>query len=357
MKKVYYLVLCLFIFNETASAQIGGKNSYKYLAIPSSARATMLGGSYNSIYDNDASLAVQNPASLNPEMSKFMSLNYMAYYGGVTFGNFNYIHDFKPATFQFGATYVNYGELPRYDVYGDQVGLMTANEIALNVGAGKSYKNNYKFGANAKFLVSQLGEYNSVGMAFDLAAMYVDTARMLNVSFNVTNIGFQFKTFREDNQELLPVDVQLSFSKRLKHVPFRFIVTAHHLYTWDIRYDNPNNTQQGTNLLGEEEEPNSAIQVIDNIAKHLTFGMEIYIAKIITVGAAYNHLRRSELVTPDVTGMAGFSFGFGLKINRFHLQYGFAKYALPQSANHLTLNVDLGKSVKYKRRKQKNKEL
>lgn len=358
MKKVYYLILCLFIFNETVSAQIGGKNSYKYLAIPSSARATMLGGSYNSIYDNDASLASKNPAILNPEMTKNMSMSYMAYYGGVTYGNFNYIQDFKPATFQFGATYVNYGQLRMYDVYGNREGLMTANEVALNVGAGKSYKDKYKFGANAKFLVSQLGAYSSVGMAFDIAAMYVDTAHLLNISFNVTNVGFQFKTFRDGNQELLPVDVQLSISKRLKHVPFRFILTAHHLYTWDIRYDNPDNVQQSTNLLGEEEEETgSAIKVVDNIAKHLTFGAEIYIGKIITLGVAYNHLRRSELVTPDATGLAGFSFGFGLKVNRFELQYGFAKYTLPQSVNHLTLNIDLAKSVKYKKRKVKNTEL
>lgn len=358
MKQIYYLILCVFVLNETVNAQIGGQNSFKYLAIPSSARATTMGGSYNSIFDNDASLAAQNPATLNPEMTKNMSLNYIAYYGGVTYGNFNYIHDLKPATFQFGATYVNYGELKRYDIYGDQIGLMSANEVALNVGAGKSYKDKYKFGANAKFLVSQLGDYSSVGMAFDLAAMYVDTAHLLNVSFNVTNLGFQFKTYQKNNQELLPVDVQLSVSKRLKHVPFRFILTAHHLYTWDIRYDNPNNTQQNTNLLGEEEkEPNGAVKVIDNIAKHLIIGAEVYIAKIITVGAAYNHLRRSELVTPDITGLAGFSFGFGLKINRFQLQYGFAKYALPQSINHITLNVDLGKSVKYKRRKPKKEKL
>ncbi len=358
MKKVYYLVLCLFIFNETITAQIGGKNTYKYLAIPSSARATMLGGSYNSIYDNDVSLAYKNPATLNAAMTKSMSLNYIAYYGGITYGNFNYIHDFKPATFQFGATYVNYGQLRNYNIYGDQQGLMVANEVALNVGAGKSYKDKYKFGANAKFLVSQFGEYNSVGMAFDLAVMYVDTARLVNISFNVTNLGFQFKTFTKGNQELLPVDVQLSISKRLKHVPFRFILTAHHLYTWDIRYDNPNNIQQSTNLLGEEAaETNSAVKVVDNIAKHLTFGAEIYMGKVITLGVAYNHLKRSELVTPDVIGLAGFSFGFGLKINRFQLQYGFAKYALPQSVNHLTLNIDLGKSIKYKKRKAKKENL
>lgn len=351
------ILLFVLLFPFYAKAQIGGKNVYKFLSIPSSARATTMGGSYNSIYDNDVSLASQNPALLNPLMDKNMSLNYMFYYGGTNYASFNYAHDFKPATFQFGATYLNYGDLKRYDIYGEQIGLITANDMAIHVGAGTSYMDKYKFGANTKLILSQLGDYTSVGMAFDLAAMWTDTAHLLNVSFNVTNLGFQFKTYRKDNQEFLPLDIQLSISKRLKFVPFRFILTAHHLYTWDIRYDNPN-AQQQTSLFGEADpEADPAVKVIDNIAKHLTFGAEIYLGKIITLGVAYNHLRRSELVIPSFTGLAGFSFGFGVHIKRFTIQYGFAKYALPQSVNHITLNVDLGQSIKYKKRKQKIKKI
>lgn len=358
MKKTLLISLLLIIFANVNYAQIGGKNAFKFLTIPSSARATMVGGTYNSVFDNDVSLASKNPATLNPSMSKLMSVNYINYYSDINYGNFNYVHDFKPATFQFGATYLNYGDLPKYDVYGKQIGLMTTNQVALNVGAGKSYHDKYKFGANAKVIVSQFSEYTSVGMAFDLAAIWTDTAHLLNVSLNVTNLGFQLKTYRKDNQEFLPLDVQLSISKRLKHMPFRFILTAHHLYTWDIRYDNPNNQAQSTNSLGGEvKKVDPAVKVLDNIAKHLIFGGELYLGKIITVGIGYNHLRRSELAIPNVTGLSGFSFGFGVKINRFTLQYGFAKYALPQSVNHLTLNINLGKRIKIKRRKKPSKAI
>jgi len=349
LKKLNLLFLFIAI-SFFSYSQVGGKNVFKFLAMPNSARATSLGGSFNSIYDNDVSLAVQNPAMLNPAMAKQMSLNYMIYYGGISYGNFNYVHNLKPATFQFGATYINYGKLPTYDPYGNQTGLMVANEVALNVGAGKSYKDKYKFGANAKLIYSQLGitknvNYNSLGMAFDLAAMIVDTTHLLNFSFNITNLGFQFKTYRKNNQEFLPLDIQLSLSKRLKHVPFRFIVTAHHLYTWDIRYDNPN-IKENTTLFGDEpQETKPAVKVVDNIFRHLTFGGEIYIGKLITLDVAYNHQRRAELVIPSATGLAGFSFGFGLHIKRFTLHYGIAKYALPQSVNHLTLNVNFGETL------------
>ena len=356
MKKILLITLVSFsIFIETFS-QVGGQNTYKFLSIPTSARATTVGGSYNSIYDNDVSLATQNPATLNPDMHKNMSMNYIAYYSGINFGNFNYVHKFKPATLQFGATFINYGKNPRYNIYGEQTGLSQANEVSLNVGAGKSYKDKYKFGANSKLIFSQLADHTSVGMAFDLAAMWTDTAHLVNVSFNVTNLGFQFKPYDNKTQEFLPLDVQLSISKRLKHVPFRIILTAHHLYTWDVYYDNPNNGNQNTNLFGEEKPKVSpAVKVIDNIARHLTLGGEIYIGKIITLGVGYNHLRRAELAIPSQTGLAGFSFGFGLKVKRFTLQYGFAKYALPQSVNHLTLNVNLGESIKFKKRKKKIK--
>ena len=329
--------------------------------MPSSARASSQGGSFNSIYDNDVALAAQNPAILNPSMSKKMALNYMMYYGGVSYGNLNFIKDYKPATFQFGASYINYGKLPRYNFYGSQVGLMSANEIALNAGAGKSYKDKYKFGANAKFIYSQLGStkavnYNSIGMAIDLAAMIVDTSRLLTFSFNITNLGFQFKSYRKSNREHLPLDVQLSVSKRLRHVPFRFIVTAHHLYSWDVRYDNPN-IQENSTLFGDSaKEKSSTSKVIDNVFRHLTFGGEMYIGKIITLDVAYNHMRRRELAIPTAKGMTGFSFGFGLKLKRFSLHYALAKYALPQSVNHLTLNINVVNGIKFRKRKKKSKD-
>lgn len=351
MKKIVIFIF-LFSFITEVSAQVRGQNVYKFLAIPTSARATTFGGSYNSIYDNDASLAVQNPATLNPKMHKNLSMSYIPYFGGVSFGNFNYVHDFKPATFQFGATYLNYGKLQQYDEYGTQTGLMIANDVVLQAGAGRSYKDRYKFGANSKLIVSQLGGYSSVGLAFDIAAMYVDTAHNINVSFNVNNLGFQMKQYRKGAQELLPIDVQLSFSHRLKHVPFRFIITAHHLYQWDIRYDDPNVVPQSTSIFNDTKEVKPAVKVIDNIARHLTIGGEIYIGKIITLGMAYNHMRRAELALPSYGGLAGLSFGMGLHVNRFSLEYGFAKYALPSSINHLTLNIDLGQNIKYKRKKK-----
>lgn len=360
MKK--YIAYCLLsvAFTFGLYAQNGNDFAYRFLSTSTSARATALGGTYNSIYDNDASLAYQNPATLNPKLHKYMSLSYIPYFAGISFGNFNYIHQIKKiATFQFGATYLNYGKLPTYDEYGEQTGLMIANDIALNVGAGRSYKDKYKFGVNAKLITSQLGGYSSVGMAFDLAAMYVDSARNICIALNVQNLGFQMKSYTKGKQEVLPVDVQLSFSHRLRFVPFRFIITAHHLYQWDVRYENPAVIQQqNSGTFGSNQntkETSTAVKVIDNIARHLIIGGEIYIGKIITLNFAYNHMRRAELAIPSYGGLAGFSVGATVKINRFTLEYGLAKYALPGSVNHITLNVNLGKHIKINRTKKAKK--
>ena len=346
-----FIVVSLFIFlSFPLFAQIGGDHAYKFLSIPTSARATTLGGPYNSIFDHDAALAFQNPALLNTQMHKNLSFGYIPYFAGISFGNVNYVHHFKPATFQFGASFLNYGKIKEYDIYGNETGLMSANDFVIQAGAGRDYLNKYKFGVNSKLIVSQLGSYSSVGMAFDLAAMWVDSAHNLNISFNVNNLGFQFKPYTKGNQEFLPVDVQLSFSHRLKYVPFRFIITAHHLYQWDVRYDNPNLQTQSSSIFEEEKEVKPAVKVIDNIARHFIIGGEIYIGKVVTLGFAYNHLRRAELAIPSFGGLAGFSFGMGLHVNRFKIQYGFAKYALPSSINHLTVQIDLAKSIKYKKK-------
>ena len=100
-------------------SQSGGKSTYEFLAIPTSARATALGGSYNNIYDGDAGLAISNPAMLQPAMHKNMSLSYSPYIAKTNYANLNYVHDLKLATFQFGTVYMNYGKQEEYDEFLD----------------------------------------------------------------------------------------------------------------------------------------------------------------------------------------------------------------------------------------------
>lgn len=138
----YLIILFLHFFWFTTDAQVGGKSAYEFLNIPVSARAASVGGVYNNVYDGDAGLSVNNPAMLQPTMHKHMSLTYLPYFAGTHFANFNYVHNFDFATFQFGAMLMNYGQMERFDEFGVNQGLFNVNDVAISAGAGKNYQKN-----------------------------------------------------------------------------------------------------------------------------------------------------------------------------------------------------------------------
>ena len=352
------LILIFFALTNFAFAQIGGSSTFQFLDMPVSARATSQGGIYNHLYENDAGLAFGMPAMLNSAMHKQLAISYLPYFAGSHSANLNYIHDFKRATFQFGTQFMNYGKLIQYDELGTAQGLFNASDVALVAGAGHSYKDKFKFGANAKLAVSQIESYTALGMAFDLSAMFVDTAKLFSASLIIRNLGFQLKAYTKGNQELMPTDIQVGLSKRFKHLPFRINLTGHNFTRWDVRYNDPNAVQTTITIFDDDanDGPGGAAVFFDNFMRHIIIGGEFQFGKAFNMGFAYNYHRRAELALQSKGGLAGFSFGFGLKINRIGIQYGMGKYTNAGAANHLTMNINLGQQIKIKQAPVKDVE-
>ena len=179
MKKILFIFLC---FTQFGWAQIGGRSTFHFLSNPVSARATSQGGIYNHLYANDAALAIANPAMLQPAMHKYMSLSYLPYFAGSHFANFSYVHDFKLATFQFGSSFMNYGKMFEYDELGNEQGLFNVSEVALYAGAGRSYQEKFKFGANAKLAYSQIESYSAFRILEHHPLSILDTLLHLSIA-------------------------------------------------------------------------------------------------------------------------------------------------------------------------------
>ncbi len=326
------------------SAQIGGGNTYEFLDLPASARLTGLGGNGIATVDDDLALAFQNPAALNPAMHGQMTLQNAFWFAKTNLSHLAYAYhvDTIKTTFFGGLQFADYGKFVAADVNGNQQGEFRANEYAFHVGAGRHLGGRTSVGATLKFIGSRLESYHSFGLALDLAATYQDTAKRVVVSAVLRNVGAQLSTYA-GKREPLPTDLQIGFSKRLRYLPFRFSIVAHHLTRWNIRYDDPN-APQPTSVLGDEppaEKPFA--EFVDNFFRHFVFSGEFLLGKRenLRIRFGYNHLRRAELTVPDTRSMGGISFGFGLKIKKFRLDYGFAGYHLGGSANHLGLSLDL----------------
>ena len=137
-------------------------------------------------------------------------------------------------------------------------------------------------------------------------------------------------------------DLQIAFSKRLEHLPFRFTITAQQLQKWYIRYDDPDRDVQ-VNFIGEVQEISGFSKGLDNFFRHFIFSGEFLIGarEQFRLRFAYNHLRKQEMRLSSFRSLAGFSLGFGFNIKKIKFDYGLGYYHLSGATNHLSLRMDL----------------
>ena len=77
-----------------------------------------------------------------------------------------------------------------------------------------------------------------------------------------------------------------------------------------------------THLLGKKT---LAIKFTQKLLPHFDIAGELSIGKFLQLRAGYNPQRRYELKV-DSLGMVGFSWGLGLKLSHFYINYGRATY-------------------------------
>lgn len=302
-----------------------------------------MGGDFISVLDDDPTLAFQNPSLLNPGMHNRLSVNFQDNVADITKGYAGFVHssDKLKTTFNAGIQFASYGEFTATDEIGNVTGVFDGDEYAFTIGAGRQYLDRFSYGANITFISSQLESYHSNGAALSLAGAYHDSARGFTATLMFKNVGSQFKTYTSGNKEPIPFDLQAGISKRLIHTPFLFSLVLHDLYRWDLRYDDPNATEQNTIVIDSSQQTGDKSYFVDNLFLHTIIGTEIYIGKNVRVSFAYNHQRRQELAVELRKGLSGFSFGAGIRINRFNISYGRAIYNIAGGVNHFSLGVNL----------------
>jgi hypothetical protein len=283
-------------------------------------------------------------------MSENLVINYIDYFAGINYGYTAYARNFKKyGTFAAGLHYINYGKFIQADPTGKITGTFKAFELALNLFWSKPIIDSMlTVGVNLKPIYSQLETYKSFGLAFDLGANYQSRNELFSASLVIKNVGTQIKPYVKGNYEPLPLDIQLGFSQKLEHAPFRISGTLHHLNKWDLTYDknaNPAFTYVDNSQLTEDT---YKFNFFDNIFRHTIFSMEFIPSKNFIVMIAYNHQRRKEMMIPTKPFLVGFSWGFYLKVYKLRISFGQSIYHLAGASNHFSINLNLADFYKRK---------
>jgi hypothetical protein len=342
LKRLLFSTILLFVC-VVSEAQIGGNNTYEFLNLPISARVSALGGNLLSTRDNDLNVALVNPALITDSMDNNVALSYINYFSDINYGYAAYAKKFKKiGVFTAGIQYLDYGKFIRANEIGITDGTFSANEMSFNIGYARSIiDTNFTVGATLKTIYSELDSYTSWGSALDLGAIYVRPAHGFGMAFVVKNIGRQWSTYY-DHKEKLPFELQIGISKKPKHVPFRLSLTYENLEKWDLTYQDPANPVLTVDpLTGEAIKQYKYKEIGDKFMRHLVVGGEFIITKNFFLRGGYNYQHRKELKIPEKRGMTGFSFGFGLRVYKFHFSYARAVYHLAGASNNFSISFDV----------------
>ena len=282
---------------------------YNFLRLPESSHAAALGGDNISIIEDDATLALSNPALLTSVSSRTVTLGYMNYMSGVGMYTAGYTHVINDkATVGGTIHYLNYGKLKEYNEYDQEMGTFNPSDITFEGILAYTLTKRLAGGVGAKFIYSKMGYYKSTAAAIDLGLNYYDPNLDLSVSFAMKNLGGQLSAYNEDF-ESLPFEILLGGSYHIKNSPVRVSLTFCDLNHWDYAF-----------------------------LRHACIGVDLRLIPQFYIAAGYNARRAYTMKTTDLNSNsesshgAGWNFGAGLMLDRFKLNFSYGKYHVNSSS-------------------------
>lgn len=299
----------------------GGESAFNFLRLPYSSRVAALGGRNISVIDDDLSLSMHNPALLINATDKTLDLSFMTYMSGskVAGAAFNKTFGERSAG-AVAARYVDYGKFDGYTPDNIFTGTFRAMDIELDFIYCYLLSERWSGGVAGKFIYSQYESLSSLAIGVDLGLNYYDPDHDFSASLTFKNLGGQVMTF-EEKHEIMPIDIQLGLTKRLVHAPILLSATLTDLHRWkSTHFYNADGSKDNFGEL---------------LLKHITLGADILIGDNFYASVGYNYRMSRELSTGK--GLAGFSLGAGLHINKVKFSASYSKLHI--SSSSLLFNI------------------
>lgn len=307
MKNIASITALLLLSLPLAAQE--SQTVYNFLRIPVSAHAAALGGENVSLIEDDASLALSNPALLSSVSHQTVSFGYMNYMSGTSMYTANYTHvQNDKATIGGAVHYLNYGSMAETDYNGQETGTFSPSDLTIEGLFSYTLANNIVGGIGAKFIYSKIGDYTSTAAAIDLGINYYNPEADFSASIAVKNLGGQLSAYDEEFEDL-PIDIMLGVSQRIHNTPFRVHATFCDLNHWDYAF-----------------------------LRHLNIGTDVILAPQFYLAVGYNLKRAHDMKIltadgdDDSSHGAGLTLGGGLLLDRFKLNIAYGKYHVASSS-------------------------
>lgn len=280
--------------------------------------------------------AVQNPLLLNDSTLFQLEMSAAALGEGIQLLQGSYGFKIKGHPVIAAAQTIQYGEFTATDVWGNNLGIFYAGDIALSLGTPLAEWRNWRFGMTGKLVNGTYESYQSWALAMDLQAM-TRLESGIDVAVLLKNSGRQLSTFA-GTREALPVNLLVAFGQKLEHAPFRWVLVADQLNRPNLGYDDPNlvtvdpvtgQTTQGTQSL------------LNLGLRHISGSLEFLPTQRLHIMAGYSFRRQFEMALADRRTSGGFTLGASVYFSKFQLHFANELRSVAGRMNTLSLNLNL----------------
>jgi long-subunit fatty acid transport protein len=315
------LCLLFLLVPAAAQAQPSDLSGFAFLRLEPSARAAALGGSYAAMYGDDINAAFYNPALVNEEMDRRLSVSYLNHLSDLNAGFVAYGHHWEGlATFSAGLRFLSWGSLERANEQGERDGTFSAGDVAFTVGAARALNEHVRYGVNLHAIYSGVESYSASALAADLGVLYVLPGPQFTLSASVNNLGVTLNSLGSTHDDL-PIDLRIGLTKRLRHLPLLLSVMGYNLHD-----------------LGGAPDDATAL---DNVLSHFSFGGEFQFSEAFNIRFGYNHQRHENLKMKSRLDFAGFGFGAGINLSRVRVDYAFNSWSSLGGLHQFTVGTRL----------------
>jgi len=290
-----------------------GTSAFPFLKVAQTARLVALGGA--SVADASDAAALQiNPAGLAQQRWRTWSASYSNLYTDVQSGFVTYSQPAgEDAVLGLALTYLSSSGIPKRDAANNDLGTFGFSDLAVAVSAGarlaggpdtlaaelrrRLRQREWKLdaGVSVRGIYEKLDGFGAGGLGADLGLLAHLPDDRTRVGLSLTNLGKQTSAFI-DLKDPMPTSVQLGFRHQLREAPL--------LVVGDLIAPTDNKIRFG-------------------VGGELSLGATKSRPAPLALRVGFNTQGRDLKTTADDSGIAGFSFGTGLKYQQFAVDYAF----------------------------------
>jgi hypothetical protein len=304
----------ILILPITTTRAQNNNTTYSFLRLDNGARSAAMAGSFVSI-TGDPSVIFYNPAGLGTLTSSQASFGFLKHLLDINSGYAAYGQQFRDwGWFGVGISYINYGSFAQTDEVGNNLGTFHANEFALLGGYSNLLYDVVHYGVNLKLIYSSIASSRSAAIAVDIGGMYLIEEQQITIGASLLNVGRQINEYISTREDL-PLDLKIGVSKRLEHLPLLITVDFHRL--------------------------NESAETFFTRFRAFTVGGEFTASEALKLRFGYNNQQRRDLGSGTSAGLAGFSFGGGILVDRYKIDYAFSSLGKVGALHRFTVGLSI----------------